>query len=182
MAEAIRLSGIIGDVSALLAPALGRAGTAPAEVRGILPSLARPIAEGLAEFLDIDLVSHLLQAWATAKELKALARPGHPQELAHVTLKEHEVQLKLDPELQVTIAGVPVWTLPVRIILTATIEAARLAVRGGAIQSVAPGRIGFEGKVKWEEETLPLPLRKREIDVPGTLTLDPPFPLPGGDA
>ncbi|WP_448577974.1 hypothetical protein [Thermaurantiacus sp.] len=181
MAETIRLSAIIGDVAALLAPAFARTREAPADVRAVLPSLVGPIAEELASFLDIDIMSHLVQAWATAKELKALAAPADPAELAHVTLKEHEVQLKLDPELKVTMGGVPVWQLPLRIILTATLQAAQLGVRGGAIESVTPGTIGLSGKVKWEDETLPLPLKTKEIEVPGTLKLTPPLPIPKGD-
>jgi hypothetical protein len=182
MAETIRLSAIIGDVAALLAPAFARTSNAPPEVRAVLPSLFGPIAEELATFLDIDIMSHLLQAWSTAKELKALATPEDPAELAHTTLKEHEIQLKLDPELQVTIGGVPLWQLPVRIILTATMEAAQLGVRGGAIESVTPGTIGLSGKVKWEDETLPLPLKTKEMKVPGTLKLTPPLPIPKGDS
>lgn len=182
MAEAVRLSEIIGDVAALLAPAFARPRDAPPEVRAVLPSLLGPIAEELAAFLDIDLMSHLLQAWSTAKELKALAVPSDPAELAHVTLKEHEIQLKLDPELQLLVGGAPVWQLPVRLILTATIAAARLGVRAGAIESVTPGNIGLSGKVRWEDETLPLPLKTKEIEIPGTLRLAPPLPIPKGDS
>lgn len=180
MAETIPLSTIIGDVAALVVPRMADTPGAPAEVRGLLPSLAGPIAEGLAEFLDIDLVSHLVQAWSTAQELKALAQPDDPAELAQVTLKEHEVVLKLDPELQVTLAGIRVWQLPLTILLTTTLAAARLGVRGGAIEAVTPGRITFSGKVKWEDDTLPLPLKQKEIDIPGTLRLAPPFALPRG--
>lgn len=177
MADPIRFSALLGDLSDVAAAATGHA---PAAVAALMPSLTGPIVEELLKALDLDLVSHLVQAWSKASALKDHANPKDPTTIARVTLKDHDIKLTLDPELEVTLEGVPVWKLPVTIDLTTTVSAAALMLRAGAIEAIEPGRLKFAGKVKWEKESLPLPLKVQELAFPGRLALTPPIRLHPG--
>jgi hypothetical protein len=177
MADPIRLSALLDDLSGVAAAATGHA---PAAVAALLPSLTGPIAEELLKALELDIVSHIVQAWSKAEALKGHAHPKDPTTIARVTLKDHDIKLTLDPELEVTLEGAPVWKLPLTIDVTTTVSAAALTLRAGAIESVEPGRLKFAGKVKWEKESLPLPLKTKELAIPGRLTLSPPIPLTKG--
>jgi hypothetical protein len=177
MADPIRLSALLDDLSGVAAAATGNA---PAAVSALLPSLTGPIAGELLKALDLDLVSHLVAAWSKAEALKAHAHPKDDTTIARVTLKDHDIRLTLDPELEVTLADAPVWKLPVTIEVTTTVAAAALTLRAGAIEAIEPGRLKFAGKVKWEKETLPLPFKTRELAIPGRLPLSPPIRLAKG--
>lgn len=100
-----------------------------------------------------------------------------PGETSLVHLAKHVIRLEVDPELELVLGGVPLAKLKLVARFSCTIEGAALSVRDAAIVAVAPGRIALEAKLDWGRKTLPLPLRRKTIDLPGRIDVTPPVSL-----
>ncbi|MFN7177388.1 MAG: hypothetical protein ACK4MX_10940 [Thermaurantiacus sp.] len=152
---------------------------AAAAVAGAVPLLAGAIDHGLEKALEPDLVGLLVDGWAKARELRALADPARivPGETTVVHLARHDIKLTVDPELELVLGGVALMKLKLLANFVCGIEGAALSVRDAAIVAVTPGRIGLEAKLNWGKKTIPLPLKRKTIDLPGRIDVSPPVSL-----
>jgi hypothetical protein len=179
MAEPLKLRDLLESlqgVSAEVAESLPEEQPeAAAAVSGAVPLLAGAIDHGLEKALEPDLVSLLIDGWAKAKELRALADPAQlvPGETRIVHLAKHDIKLTVDPELEVVLSGVPLAKLKLLALFTCTIDGAALSIRDAAIIAVAPGRIGLQARLNWGKKTIPLPLKRHTIDLPGRVDVSP---------
>lgn len=183
MAEPLKLRDLLESlrgVSAEVAESLPQEQPeAAAAAAGALPLLAGAIDHGLEKALEPDLVGLLIDGWAKAKELRALADPAKqvPGETSIVHLAKHVIRLAVDPELELVLGGVRLAKLKLVARSSCTVEGAALSVRDAAIVAVAPGRIALEAKLDWGRKTLPLPLRRKTIDLPDPIDVTPPVSL-----
>jgi hypothetical protein len=183
MAETLKLNSLVeslGGLSQEIARSLPEEQPEAAVVTGgAVPLLAGAIDHGLEKALEPDLVGLLVDGWAKARALRALADPAKlvQGETTILHLAKHDMKLAVDPELHLVLGAAPLAKLKLMVEFVATIDGAALSVRDAAIVAVAPGRIALEAQVKWGKKLLPLPLRKKQLDLPGRLDLAPPVSL-----
>jgi hypothetical protein len=183
MAEPLKLNSLVeslGGLSREIARSLPEEQPeAAVATGGALPLLAGAIDHGLEKALEPDLVALLIDGWAKMKALRELADPAKlaPGETRILNLAKHAMKLAVDPELHLLLGAAPLARLKLMVEFVATVEGAALSVRDAAIVAVAPGRIALEAKLMWGRKVLPLPLRRKDIDLPGRIDVVPPVSL-----
>lgn len=179
---AIRVSDIIGETRGAVEDIV-RAGQEQ-EARGLGLSTAVAAAggaidEAVREACDVDLVALLIDGWSKAAELGGYADSAKypPDKPVRVILGRHPMTVTIDPELRLQALPLVNWPLKFVIVLTATVEAAVLRVIGGAITRVDLGALRLAAELRWGATKVPLPLKTREIAIPGSFPIEPPVAL-----
>ncbi len=129
---------------------------------------------------DIDLVDLLVQGWSKAHELRGYADPDQypAARTIRMVLAKHPLKLAIDPELRLQALPLIDWPLKLVIELEALIDAATLVINAGRIGGVDLGTVELSAGLRWGETKVPLPLRKRELTLPGKFRIDPGVAIP----
>ena len=137
------------------------------------------IDDGVRKACDQDLGELLVKGWSMASELRGYADPIKypPERIVRKVLADHPVKIIIDPELSLSIAGLPVHQLKLFVEFDAAIQAAVLIIQAGAITAFEAGTIRFGAKLRWGKVELPLNLKTREVTIPGRMTLAKPVLL-----
>jgi hypothetical protein len=154
--------------------ALGGLGSGLVEGAETLGSLRAQFAEALRFALLFELPPLLARAWAQAPELPGL--PAGPQR-GWSRLAPHMVEIAVTPDLNLTAAGLPVARPPLRIALQLGFGAARLYIRGAALDAFEPGPVHVSARLDWAGQSRPLAVLRPHAHWPGQLAVTPPLQL-----
>lgn len=152
--------------SALVGKALDRVGDA--------------VEAGVHDACDRDLVGLLVEGWGKATELRGYGdKTKYPTpSKVRMSLGKHPMKVAVDPALTLTIGKVMRFPLKFVVEFVATVEAVKLTIVDGAITAVDLGALQLAAKLRWGSAEVPLPLKTREIAIPGHFTIEPPFVIP----
>lgn len=184
MPEPVRLSDLLAETSSTV-EAVVSASVADRQDRALvekaLTMVNKEIDDGVRRACDQDVCELLARGWAVASELRGYCNPDEypPQRIVRMALAKHPMQITIDPELSLSLEGVPVHQLELSVEFDAKIEAAVLIIQAAAITALEAGTIRFGAKLRWRNVELPLKLKTYEVTIPGRIRLTNPIPLSG---
>jgi hypothetical protein len=145
-----------------------------------LNSLGDAAGAGVRKACDQDLIALMIDGWGKARELREYGDPAkHPAPTsATIVLGKHPMAITVDPQLTLVVGRVLRYPLKFVVEFNALISAARLALVDGAIARVGLGSVTLGAKLRWGSTEVPLPLKSRTVNLPGEITIDPPFVIP----
>lgn len=160
----------------------GSSGPLPESAEGAdtLAPLRADFAAALRFALLFELPPLLARAWAQAPEL-----PFAPQSPSQgptplrgwCPLAPHSIEVAVTPDLNLTAAGLPVARPALRLRLICTFPAARLYLRGTALDAFEPGATHVSALLDWAGQTRPLAVLRPHAGWPGQLPVTPPLQL-----
>lgn len=152
-------------------------------LRRLLASRAKKLSWAVAfseislkipDLLDIDVAEILSAAWETSTKIDAYLKRSErePTEAFLVHLAEHKLHSSHEPHLEIRLNGEEVSRIHAEIRMELLIEAAVLKIQAGRICEVRTGSCQGKGSFSIEGIRI-LEKKTREIELPGTLRLDP---------
>ena len=153
---------------------LGSPGVEATDGAETLVSLRADFHEALRFALLFELPPLLARAWASSPDLP-LAATGARR--GWCTLDPHTVEVAVTPDLTLTAAGLPVARPALRLRLQFTFPAARLFLRGAALDAFEPGPVHASATLDWAGQSRPLGLLRAHASWPGQLSATPPLQL-----
>jgi hypothetical protein len=149
-------------------------------------AIAWPLVEGQAvsglkgQLGQFNLFTLLGQAWAKARELRALRGPDAqpPGAVSIVPLGQHSAVMTAEPALTMTIAG---WTAPplkLGLVGTALFESVHLSVKDGHLVAASPGKCTFTSAFSIGSIPLHTPKELAHLTLPGELRFEPGWKIP----
>jgi hypothetical protein len=153
---------------------LGSPGVEATDGAETLVSLRADFHEALRFALLFELPPLLARAWASSPDLP-LAAPGARR--GWCILDPHTVEVAVTPDLTLTAAGLPVARPALRLRLQFTFPAARLFLRGAALDAFEPGPVHASATLDWAGQSRPLGLLRAHASWPGQLSATPPLQL-----
>jgi hypothetical protein len=139
-----------------------------------LAPLRPAFAEALRFALLFELPPLLARAWAQAPELPF--QPDCPRR-GWCGLAPHAIEVAITPDLALTAAGLPVARPTIRLRLLLTFPAARLFLRGTALDAFEPGAVHVSAQLDWAGQSRPLAVLRPHAHWPGQLAVTPPLQL-----
>jgi hypothetical protein len=153
---------------------LGSPGVEATDGAETLASLRADFHEALRFALLFELPPLLARAWASSPDLP-LAAAGARR--GWCSLDPHTVEVAVTPDLTLTAAGLPVARPALRLRLQFTFPAARLFLRGAALDAFEPGPVHASATLDWAGQSRPLGLLRAHASWPGQLSATPPLQL-----
>ncbi|QXQ05481.1 hypothetical protein KX816_14725 [Sphingosinicellaceae bacterium] len=144
-----------------------------------LTRLGDAVDGGVRKACNKDLVGLLVEGWGKAMELRGYGDPAKypPPHTTRMFVGKHPMKVSVDPELTLSI-GTLKFPLEFIVEFVATVNAVRLTIVDGAITDVDIGTLEVGAKLRWGTTEVPLPLKTREIKLPGHFGITPPFAIP----
>ena len=155
-----RFDGLDEVVAGKLVGADGKPADPPAAA---MKAVGDGAAKAVRDALDCDLFETLAQAWLKAKELREYKDPKKhpPGERSTVFLAEHKLSAKLEPELEVNVAGLYRTKLKLTLELKADFDCADLTIMNGHIIEIAAGECHAIAQLKYGGTNLHKPLKSQ---------------------
>jgi hypothetical protein len=156
--------------------ALGDQPVAPGAEAETLATLRPDLAEALHFAMLFELPPLLARAWAMADHLPLLDQ-GPPR--GWCRLAPHSIAIEVTPDLQLQAAGLVIDRPQLRLRLLFTFPAARLFLRGTALDAFEPGSVHAAASLDWGGQTRPLAVLRPHTDWPGSVAVTPPLQVHG---
>lgn len=173
-ADAARMAAQIGSspVLATMGRALGE-GVPP----GFWATAAAQVGERVQELLQTPLSSVLAQAWSRYTPLLKFCDPHAypPDRTSVVTLAEHTVKSVHRPRIEVAVSGAPAASIELEIRIAVELDGATVAIRGGRIRELRPGKTIFTGTLSLGEKEIVS--RAGVVNLPGRISFGEGIPI-----
>lgn len=180
--QPILLSDLLADTRAAVDDVVKAADQAPdkALVGKALARVGDAVDAGVRDACERDLVGLLVEGWGKANELRGYAdeKKYPPPSKVRMNIGKHPMKVAVDPALTLTIGQALRFPLKFIVEFVATVEAVKLTIVDGEIAEVDLGSLTLAAKLRWGKAEVPLPLKTREIALPGHFRIDPPFAIP----
>jgi hypothetical protein len=185
MADPIPLHSLLSDMRGGIDAALAASRTdrsAGDALDAAWPAIRDTVGDDLDKALDADLIGLLAGGWSKAAELRGYtdAKKYPPGKTVAMTLAKTSSTISIDPELTLVVGEALRHKLPLTVEFIATLNAAVLTIAGGRITALRLGKVALDAKLKWDKHAVPLGLKQRELDLPGTFKFDPGVAIPRG--
>jgi hypothetical protein len=157
--------------AAIIARARGlkRTGTVPVDMRD---AVAHTVAIDARKLLESPLIDLIGEAWAKAEKLAQLRDPNDAT-VREAVLKEHEISLKREPALELTLSGAPTGLeFPFQLKIGLKIASAVVRVQNARIIGAALGNVRGQGSLKVFDATL-AERKTSAVALPGEVTFSP---------
>jgi hypothetical protein len=144
------------------------------------PWVRDAIAEKAKDFMNLDVVEVLGEAWKKYAEVEKYAdrKKYGPEVSVLVPLVEHTVSSKHHPKVEVLVHEVPVGSVEFDLEFSITFDACELKIQDAAIREILPGSARGEASLKLAGVTL-LKRESRPLSFPGRIPLGKGIPLRG---
>lgn len=165
----------IGEALGAAAATAMAAGIIGPEALPAVRSATRQVVALVADALELRLRDILVSAWNKRQEIAKYADTTKypPTERRFVQLYEHPITWTYAPKVQLLVGGVSAVDVKLEVKLTLKVDQAVLAIEGGRVMAIEPGK----GKVEASAKIGPLSLCPNASlnlgDLPGTLSFAP---------
>jgi hypothetical protein len=139
-----------------------------------LAPLRPAFAEALHFALLFELPPLLARAWAQAQDLPFQTEGA---QRGWCSLAPHEIEVAVTPDLALTAAGLPVARPALRLRLRLIFPAARLYLRGSALDAFEPGAVHVSAQLEWAGQARPLAVLRPHALWSGQHAVTPPLAL-----
>lgn len=144
-----------------------------------LDVLAQEAAEAVCEKLRLDVFSLAFQAWAAVRELEEYADAAkHPAgEVNVVRWGKCSIKAPQEVDVKLTVAGVQLTALRLRVDLRADFHSLALTIRDGTIRKVTPGPAKVSAGLSCGNAIVVPERSTPELSFPVGVSFDPGLPL-----
>lgn len=135
----------------------------------------------LREAFDVNPFELMFQAWSQVRKVHKAAKEslGPPPADRSVPLKQHEIDLKVEPRLVLNVSGIDWCTIQLTLTLKFSFDSAVLDLHGGRLTGLKLGNP--TGALTFACEGHEVGQFKRDIKLHASYRFDPPLDWPSGD-
>jgi hypothetical protein len=147
---------------------LGRAGD-------LWGSARKQLGDQLHDLLHPSLGEILESAWKAHGKIVELCETTrtHPGSAAVFRGESHEVEIRYEPKLRVSLDRFPAFEIPFTARVSFSLEAIELTIRGGRIVDIAPGRCRAAGVLDCDRVEI-AKFESKPLELPGHIPLGGP--------
>ncbi len=143
-----------------------------ARAENLWGSARKQLGEQLHDLLHPSVGEILESAWRSHRKIVELCETTrtHPGSAAIFRGESHEVEIRYEPKLRVSLDGFPPFEVPFTARATFSLEAIELTIRAGRIVEVAPGRCRTAGSLDCDGVEI-MRIESKPLELPGHIPL-----------